>query len=1408
MPNIAGPFPPTSALSLRSKQAPYDFDLDHAQAGPSKPRLPLAATTIAAQQHLPPTTPLRDDIVRADSMYTPPSSSNLTETDSRFRSAKIDTSRRPHSTYPSTDEPVYHAQRKYTDPTPQAGAYPLQEQPPSPMPSGGNHQLDVDLDVYSQDYNELEDDMRQPTLSFVTTSTVDSTTSSPSIGEAYTYGTERVLDGKPEHEPRIRMRTGRQNAYSSAESSMASGAFSYHAYSDYNNQPPIPPLPTDMGLGLNRNGYRVSAADETNSTASYHAASPSSVYAPHQPWRSPIMTRDRSHSVSTSDETDSSASEERLSSAFAHSFSYLSGQLPARQGWEDESEILAEPNALAMVDDGRSAILNQEKLEAMGGIHVLSAMSENDLLRLPRFTHLLLSGVGSGILDALPALLDVLSTTLVVLDISNNDLTTLPKGLRHCNSLEELNISHNPLRQLPVLLGDCTSLRMLVADGCMLSNLPVELAQLRTLHTLCVRGNRLVILPAWLCLLSHLETLRIDNNPFAPQWQPIVSPILAATLRAGGHSRSPSVTSNYARPASAQSNYRPTTPGFNSAMSSLNASQSSVGGPSSSADSLGLGLQNGRSQTPGGVQSLRTTKALGKRAESPAPPRAPNRSASNPNPQSEMLSERTPAASTRRVFSAAHYTTDESENELSDKGSKWGFLRKVSLSRLRTEKDRSAQLSASAAANLASMPTGPVISAPTLVGGVPKRPPLNATGWSTNMIPTRPRGTSQSSVDLNLTASTMSVPKMPVNAYGTAPTGARGKRRSFLPIDPSPPSLNVAIPSTSPFMAPQATLADAEQPHTLADDAVETLGDEDGHSMGHYTTSTHHSYARSVDNLSIYDSDGRYARGLESIKSYLRDLYDLSLPPREPYGGFEVIDSGLGGSETLSPMGESATLRDSVTESAVSARHLTISTIPSRGVSMVSVNSERHSAYSSAGGSNHLDTDNQKRYKDDKSKRARVVREIYETEKTYVRGLEELVQIYVRPASLAASSSKGDTVIPMAERKVVFGGVESILIFHRDNLLPALERVIKPLIDNGDDESGEVSALAAHHVGEVFRTYIAYMKQYSTYINNFDNALSRMKSWILQPNGSSTPSPAKGGSSAIGVAAVGASLIGSAVLPVGESVSHSGTHLTPAQRKRIKTFLKRAKENPKHSQISLESYLLLPVQRVPRYKLLLDDLAMCTPPRESIGPNDALDDAIHEIATLASLMNEEKREAESRLRLLHWQQRITSRGPSPLVQPHRKLILDGALTLIRVVKKASSFVEIDMATQLGSVDGDLTITGSKAVVPVEFIKPEPMEKPIMLILCSDMLVLVQKRSNEGWDGQVDLFSVLRMATVREPASVSTSNDRVLRVVDNRVSIAAGDKRTQLTHQSIYYFNGGTHSTTLQWCRAINGQNRR
>lgn len=85
----------------------------------------------------------------------------------------------------------------------------------------------------------------------------------------------------------------------------------------------------------------------------------------------------------------------------------------------------------------------------------------------------------------MPSLLVILAPTLVVLDMSNNDLSFLPESLRNCSSLEEINVSGNPLRQLPAWIGELTSLRMLAVDDCGLLNLPVEVSHLSSLHTIC-----------------------------------------------------------------------------------------------------------------------------------------------------------------------------------------------------------------------------------------------------------------------------------------------------------------------------------------------------------------------------------------------------------------------------------------------------------------------------------------------------------------------------------------------------------------------------------------------------------------------------------------------------------------------------------------------------------------------------------------------------------------------------------------------------------------------------------------------------------------------------------------------------------------------------------------------------------
>lgn len=112
----------------------------------------------------------------------------------------------------------------------------------------------------------------------------------------------------------------------------------------------------------------------------------------------------------------------------------------------------------------------------------------------------------------------------------------------------------------------------------------------------------------------------------------------------------------------------------------------------------------------------------------------------------------------------------------------------------------------------------------------------------------------------------------------------------------------------------------------------------------------------------------------------------------------------------------------------------------------------------------------------------------YSTERTYVNGLQELVDIYIKPGAapvnILGTSSK-DTLIPVAERRVAFGAIDSLYSFHKASFLPALERAAAPLMGPNakeNDVDGSLSIQTARAVGNIFVQHAAFMKMYSTYI--------------------------------------------------------------------------------------------------------------------------------------------------------------------------------------------------------------------------------------------------------------------------------------------------------------------------------------
>jgi hypothetical protein len=190
------------------------------------------------------------------------------------------------------------------------------------------------------------------------------------------------------------------------------------------------------------------------------------------------------------------------------------------------------------------------------------------------------------------------------------------------------------------------------------------------------------------------------------------------------------------------------------------------------------------------------------------------------------------------------------------------------------------------------------------------------------------------------------------------------------------------------------------------------------------------------------------------------------------------------------------------------------------------------------------------------------------------------------------------------------------------------------------------------------------------------------------------------------------------------------------------------------------------VQRIPRYRLLFEELIRNCP-RHRLRDVHCLDSAYESIRSIATSINESKRQSENDQRLLEWQAKIRGHFPSPLVQPHRRLIRDGGLVLKRVVMKTTAFHmsrnQMLEEESRESIECDGAVTDTKfGIVQVDCLDQQCMEKRVNVLLCNDITVVVmtsakgkeslhhqqqqpQQGVGSGGVGQlVDLFAVLRI----------------------------------------------------------------
>lgn len=98
------------------------------------------------------------------------------------------------------------------------------------------------------------------------------------------------------------------------------------------------------------------------------------------------------------------------------------------------------------------------------------------------------------------------------LDLSDNQLTSLPAEIAQIENLTGLDLSYNQLSSLPAEIGQLQNLTELDLNRNQLTSLPAQTGQLQNLTTLSLGDNQLSSLPAEIGQLQNLTYLNLYDN--------------------------------------------------------------------------------------------------------------------------------------------------------------------------------------------------------------------------------------------------------------------------------------------------------------------------------------------------------------------------------------------------------------------------------------------------------------------------------------------------------------------------------------------------------------------------------------------------------------------------------------------------------------------------------------------------------------------------------------------------------------------------------------------------------------------------------------------------------------------------------------------------------------------------------
>eukprot|EP00736_Rhodelphis_marinus_P012950 Rmarinus@m.16994 len=180
------------------------------------------------------------------------------------------------------------------------------------------------------------------------------------------------------------------------------------------------------------------------------------------------------------------------------------------------------------------------------------------------------------------------------------------------------------------------------------------------------------------------------------------------------------------------------------------------------------------------------------------------------------------------------------------------------------------------------------------------------------------------------------------------------------------------------------------------------------------------------------------------------------------------------------------------------------------------------------------------------------------------------------------------------------------------------------------------------------------------------------------------------------------------------------------ERKAVRRFLTSAAEDPRCRGNDLAALLIMPVQRIPRYVLLLTDLLKHT--EKSHVDEENLRQALRMVKGLGEHVNEAVRVADQMQWCIQLQQKVVDLS-TEIVAPHRHVRFSGTVRVAHVGGKPPPFSSVATSTHVGSGSagesgggGGVCVSGSGPTCGVDEL---PLAEMCSVYVFNDRLVCVK-----------------------------------------------------------------------------------